>query len=253
MTSLAEPTPDFLKLLAHDVRWHLLLALALSDRRVQELTELLQRPQNLISYHLRQLREGGVVTVRRSSADARDAYYSLDLEQVRALYLESAESLHPGLAVTEEAVLDVDEEGVQRPFRVLFLCTYNSARSQLAEGIMRVAAGDEVEVYSAGSEPGQVHPLAVQAAATLGIDISRQQSKHMDQFVDQQFDYIITVCDRVRESCPVFPDDPQRIHWSFPDPAAVTGTETQKLHAFVATARELATRINYLRLRMTRR
>jgi protein-tyrosine-phosphatase len=122
--------------------------------------------------------------------------------------------------------------GGKRPFRILFLCTHNSARSQLAEGIMRSVAGAAVEVYSAGSEPDEVHPLAIEAAAVLGIDISGQESKHMDQFVGQTFDYVITVCDRVRESCPVFPNDPQKIHWSFADPTAVAGTYQQRLNAF---------------------
>ncbi|MFO7538062.1 MAG: helix-turn-helix domain-containing protein [Chloroflexota bacterium] len=255
MSLLVTLPPDFLKLLAHDVRWHLLMALALSDRRVQELVDLLQRPQNLISYHLRLLREGNLVRVRRSSADARDAYYSLDLDQVRALYLESGELLHPALTTgaQPESAAEGERLDGERPYRILFLCTHNSARSQLAEGIMRAAAGAQVEVYSAGSQPGQVHPLAIQAAAALGIDISGQQPKQLDQFVEQKFDYVITVCDRVRESCPVFPNDPQKIHWSFPDPAAVSGSEAQKRHAFRQTARELSTRINYLRLMMKKK
>jgi ArsR family transcriptional regulator, arsenate/arsenite/antimonite-responsive transcriptional repressor / arsenate reductase (thioredoxin) len=254
MSLIAQPTPDFIKLLAHDVRWHLMMALALSDRRVQELVDLLQRPQNLISYHLRLLREGDLVTVRRSSADARDTYYSLDLNQVRALYLASGAALHPALAATDQPEMGVAEEdlGGKRPLRVLFLCTHNSARSQLAEGIMRSQAGAAVEVYSAGSEPDEVHPLAIEAAAVLGIDIGQQESKDMDRFVGQPFDYVITVCDRVRESCPVFPDDPQKIHWSFADPTAVAGTYQQRLNAFVQTARELSTRINYLRLMMSK-
>jgi ArsR family transcriptional regulator, arsenate/arsenite/antimonite-responsive transcriptional repressor / arsenate reductase (thioredoxin) len=250
----AQPTPDFLKLLAHDVRWHLVAVLALSDRRVQELVEILQRPQNLISYHLRLLREGNLVSVRRSSADARDTYYSLDLPQVRTLYLASGAALHPALAADAQPEMAVAEGdlGGKQPFRILFLCTHNSARSQLAEGIMRSVAGAAAEVYSAGSEPDEVHPLAIEAAAVLGIDISQQESRHMDQFVGQTFDYVITVCDRVRESCPVFPNDPQQIHWSFADPTAVAGTYQQRLNAFVKTARELSTRINYLLMRMSK-
>lgn len=252
MILTAEQPPQFLKLLAHEVRWQLIAALVLSDRRVQELAELLQRPQNLISYHLRLLREGQVVGVRRSSADARDTYYSLELEQVRTLYMESGAAIHPALAVASDVAVGGVGEGEKRPFRIIFLCTHNSARSQLAEGLMRAAGGDQVEVYSAGSQPSQVHPLAIAAAHTLGIDISQQESKHMDQFVGQAFDYVITVCDRVRESCPAFPNDPQKIHWSFPDPAAVSGTEAKKRQAFVQTARELATRINYLHMMMSK-
>ncbi len=137
-------------------------------------------------------------------------------------------------------------------FRILFLCTHNSARSQLAEGILRANGGASVEVFSAGSEPGQVHPLAVRVAADIKIDMNQQRSKHLDEFVGQTFDYVITVCDQVREVCPVFPDDPRQIHWSFPDPAAVKGTEEEQFQAFMQTARELTTRISYLRLMLDR-
>ncbi|MAU00537.1 MAG: ArsR family transcriptional regulator [Anaerolineaceae bacterium] len=238
---------DFLKLLAHDVRWYLLSALAESDRRVQELVTLLQRPQNLISYHLRLLREGQVVKERRSSADGRDVYYSLDLALFQTLYQESGMALHPALACTQPGQAEESEVMVERPFRILFLCTHNSARSQLAEGILRASGGKLVTVFSAGSKPGGVHPLAIRAADALGFDISQQQSRHMDEFVGQKFDYVITVCDQVREVCPVFPNEPQQIHWSFPDPAAVVGSEADQFAAFVQTAQALTIRINYLR------
>lgn len=260
MIATANPTLDFLKLLAHDVRWQLLKALAESDRRVQELVEQLQRPQNLVSYHLRLLREGQVVYERRSSADGRDVYYSLDLDHLRALYLESGQMLHPSLAcaplTAEAAQLQAGNDkhmGEKRPFRILFLCTHNSARSQLAEGILRASGGNQVEVYSAGSEPSSVHPLAVRAAAAFNVDISSQHSKQMAEFAEQTFDYVITVCDLVREVCPVFLGDPQQIHWSFPDPTAVTGSDDEQFQAFLQTARELSTRISYLRLMMERR
>lgn len=261
MTLSTNISLNFLKLLAHDVRWHLLEALAESDRRVQELVTLLQRPQNLISYHLRLLREGQIVNERRSSADGRDVYYSLDLDHLRMFYLESGQTLHPALACTEMVKTDQpyqaessneEVEDAKRPFRILILCTHNSARSQLAEGILRANGGDLVEVFSAGSEPGQVHPMAVRAAAAINVDITQQRSKHMDKFVDQTFDYVITVCDQLREVCPVFPNDPRKIHWSFRDPAAVNGTEEEQFQAFMQTARELNTRISYLRWMLER-
>lgn len=116
--------------------------------------------------------------------------------------------------------------------RVLFLCTHNSARSQMAEGLLRKMGGEQFEVFSAGTEETRVHPMAIEAMREIGIDISGQRSKTLDTYSGQQFDYVITVCDRANESCPVFPSDTQRIHWSFDDPSAVTGTDEQRLRAF---------------------
>jgi len=115
--------------------------------------------------------------------------------------------------------------------RVLILCTANSARSQMAEGILRWLAGDRYEVFSAGSKATFVHPLAIRVMAEIGADISNQQSKTYEQFIGQSFDAVITVCDAANESCPFLPGQYRRIHWSFPDPAAVEGEEA-KLHAF---------------------
>lgn len=130
--------------------------------------------------------------------------------------------------------------------RVLFLCTHNSARSQMAEGLLRHLGEGKVEAYSAGTEVTRVHPLAILAMANLGIDISRQWSKHMDEYAGQTFDYVVTVCDHAAESCPYFPGDPERLHWSLPDPSAVEGDEETKLRAFVMTADQLAVRIRQL-------
>ena len=116
--------------------------------------------------------------------------------------------------------------------RVLFLCTHNSARSQMAEGLLRKMGGDQFEVFSAGTEETRVHPLAIEAMLEIGIDISGQRSKTLDEFKGQQFDYVITVCDRANETCPLFPSDTQRIHWSFDDPSAATGADEQRLRAF---------------------
>ena len=116
--------------------------------------------------------------------------------------------------------------------RVLILCTGNSARSQMAEGLLRNLAGERMEVFSAGTKPSVVNPLAIEAMHEQGIDISGHRSKHLDEFRAQPFDYVITVCDSAAETCPIFPGKAERIHWSFPDPAAAQGSEAERLAAF---------------------
>lgn len=116
--------------------------------------------------------------------------------------------------------------------RVLFLCTHNSARSQMAEGLLRALGGDRFEPYSAGTEATHVRPLAIRTMAELDIDISGQQSKTLDRYLDQPFDAVITVCDQANEACPVFYGARQRLHWSFPDPSQAQGTEDQQLAVY---------------------
>lgn len=123
--------------------------------------------------------------------------------------------------------------------RVLILCTGNSARSQMAEGLLRDLAGNRLEVYSAGTKPSVVNPFAIRAMSERGIDISRQRSKHLDEYINQPFDYVITVCDNAAEACPVFPGRAQRIHWGFSDPAAVTGEDAEILASFVKVRDDL--------------
>jgi arsenate reductase len=116
--------------------------------------------------------------------------------------------------------------------QVLILCTANSARSQMAEGLLRELAGDRVAVFSAGARPATVNPLAIAAMRERGIDITSHTSKHLDQFRAQPFDFVITVCDNAAEACPLFPGPAERIHWSLPDPAAATGDHAAQLAAF---------------------
>jgi arsenate reductase len=116
--------------------------------------------------------------------------------------------------------------------RVLILCTGNSARSQMAEGLLDHDAGDRFEVESAGTRPGRVRPEAIAVMNELGIDISHHRSKHVDEFQDQSFDYVLTVCDSAKESCPIFPSPSKRIHMGFEDPAAFRGTEQERLALF---------------------
>jgi arsenate reductase len=116
--------------------------------------------------------------------------------------------------------------------RILILCTGNSARSQMAEGLLRQDAGDRFEVYSAGTKPSHVRPEAIAVMRELGIDISGHRSKHVDDFADQRFDYVLTVCDNARESCPIFPAGATAIHHNFDDPAALHGSEEQRMALF---------------------
>lgn len=126
---------------------------------------------------------------------------------------------------------------------VLFVCTGNSARSQMAEGLLRHAGANRFNVWSAGTHPTYVRPEAVAVMKELGIDISGHRSKVVDEFVGQEFDYIITVCDNAKETCPVFPGKAERLHWSFEDPAAVEGSDDQRRAAFRKVGDEIRARI----------
>jgi ArsR family transcriptional regulator, arsenate/arsenite/antimonite-responsive transcriptional repressor / arsenate reductase (thioredoxin) len=248
--TLSQP-PGILTLLSHKIRWQILSALVQSDQRASELVELLNQPQNLISYHLQKLRHSGLVHIQRSRADGREVYYSLDLDRARQLYFSAGESLHPAISDKASQTDEFPNRKIQA--RVLFLCTHNSARSQMAEGILRERSSGRIKAFSAGTEPTSVHPLAIRALQELNINISDQRSKNLKDLLGQEFDYIITVCDRAREVCPVFPDDPVQIHWSFPDPTEVEGTESQRLAAFREIALQLNTRIAYLLLIIQRK
>jgi ArsR family transcriptional regulator, arsenate/arsenite/antimonite-responsive transcriptional repressor / arsenate reductase (thioredoxin) len=245
-TGSSSSPPAFLRLAAHPLRWRLLSELAHSDRRVSELCELVTRPHNLVSYHLAQLRAGGLVLSRRSQADGRDAYYVLDLRRCRDLLAESGGELHPGLRLSATPAGDRGRAGRRRRARVLFLCTGNSARSQIAEALTAQLADGSVQAFSAGSDPKPLHPNTVRVMRERGIDASGSRSKAMSGFADRRFDYVVSLCDRVREVCPEFPDHPQLIHWSVPDPARERDTDAESYPAFERTAAELARRIPFL-------
>jgi ArsR family transcriptional regulator, arsenate/arsenite/antimonite-responsive transcriptional repressor / arsenate reductase (thioredoxin) len=238
------PPPRFLQLAAHPLRWRLLSELAHSDRRVGELCALAGRRQSLVSYHLRQLRDGGLVSMRRSAADGRDSYYVLDLGRCSELLAGAGVALHPGLASARRPRA-AGERG-SAVARVLFLCTGNSARSQIAEALCEQLSGGAVSAASGGSHPKPLHPNAVQVMRERGVDISGRRPKHLGEFVAERFDYVISLCDRVREVCPEFPGGPELIHWSIPDPAREPGSDEEALPAFERTASELCTRIGFL-------
>ncbi|HEX9055976.1 MAG TPA: arsenate reductase ArsC [Ktedonobacterales bacterium] len=130
--------------------------------------------------------------------------------------------------------------------RVLFICTHNSARSQMAEGWLRSLAGDRYDAYSAGTEATSVRPLAIRAMAEVGIDISAQSSKTLHAYLSQPWDYVITVCDDANEACPVFPGGRVRLHWSFPDPSKASGSEEQQLAVYRQVRDAIRARIDQL-------
>ena len=232
--------PEFLQLAGHPLRWRLLKELARSDRAVHELTELAGEPQSLVSYHLAKLRDGHLVEARRSSADRRDTYYTLDLSNAGSQLSAAGAALHPGLRLSPPAPGD----RLRAPVRVLFLCTGNSARSQMAEALARSRG---IEAYSAGSHPKPLHPNALRAVReAFSLDLADFKSKHLDVFATQRFDWVISLCDRVREVCPQFPGQPETAHWSIANP--VTGEPDDVTYPlFAQTAAELASRIDFLR------
>jgi protein-tyrosine-phosphatase/DNA-binding transcriptional ArsR family regulator len=242
--TLGDP-PTFVRLVSHALRWRLLRELVQSDRAVWELMVLVEEPQSLVSYHLRLLRDGGLVSARRSSADRRDSYYTIDLSACREALQTAGRALHPALRLAPEPPARPRTGRSGRRQRVLFLCTGNSARSQMAEALLERMSAGTIEAASAGSHPKPLHPHAVRVLQTRGIDISANRTKHLDEFVSQRYDTVITLCDRVREVCPEFPSRPELVHWSIPDPAQEGRSEPASYPAFERTAAELETRISF--------
>lgn len=132
----------------------------------------------------------------------------------------------------------------EAPIRVLFVCTGNSARSVMAEALLRTRGGDRFDVYSAGTEPKGINPLTVKALGEAGIDASWARSKSVGEYLGQRFDYVVTVCDQARQACPVFPGVHESLHWGYEDPAAATGTEAERLAVFRRVLVQLGERIN---------
>jgi len=194
----APAPPPFLQLAGHPLRWRLLSELARSDRRVGELCDLAGQRQSLVSYHLRRLRDGGVVSARRSLADGRDTYYVLELARCGELLGSAGASLHPGLALRSDPGMG---NGSARA-RVLFLCTGNSARSQMAEALAEQLSAGAVRAVSAGSHPKPLHPNAVRVMRERGIDLTGRRSKHLGEFTGRRLHYVISLCDKLREVCP---------------------------------------------------
>ena len=246
----APPSPtEFLRLVAEPIRWQLLQELARCDRRVHELTALSGRPQNLVSYHLRELRTAGLVSARRSSADGRDSYYRAELTRCARMFSATGAALHPGVRLDLET-MPLPARSSRRRLRVLFLCTGNSARSQIAQALLEAMTDHRVDVRSAGSHPKVLHPNAVRVMAGRGVDISERTTTPLSRFTRMRFDHVITLCDKVREVCPEFPEHPDLIHWSVADPALEGDTDDATMLAFERTARELEERIGFFLARL---
>jgi protein-tyrosine-phosphatase/DNA-binding transcriptional ArsR family regulator len=238
--------PAFVALAAHPVRWALLTELAGSDYRVRELVERVGEPQNLVSYHLRLLRGGGLVTAKRSSFDGRDSYYHLDLDHCAEALAETGAALHPALRHDPAPIPAAGRRGtasggsLRTRCSVLFVCTGNSARSPIAEALLRRRTTGQMTVASAGVRPKpRLHPDAVRVLREeFGIDVDGHRPRHLDTLARRRFQYVITLCDKAREACPEFAHDPWRIHWSVPDPDTVS--------AFRHVAADIDTRVRHL-------
>lgn len=241
--------PLVVRLLANPVRWKLVRQLAFSDRRVWELAKVLGQPQNLVSYHLRQLRDGGLVTSRRSSLDARDTYYSLNLSACSQALSDAAAAVHPGLVHWPGAKQGEEDCGPTGPAqRVLFVCTGNSGRSPMAQALLTHHAGTRIQAASAGIRPKPIHPMAVAVMRDrYGIDIASHRPVPVAAVAGLRFDYVISLCDKAREACPEFSGQAGRMHWSLPDPASAKGG-LAGYSAFESTAADLEARIGYLLL-----
>jgi ArsR family transcriptional regulator, arsenate/arsenite/antimonite-responsive transcriptional repressor / arsenate reductase (thioredoxin) len=237
--------PPALRLIADPVRWRLLRELAGGDLRVRELVAALGEPQNLVSYHLGQLRSRGLVTARRSNFDGRDTYYSLDLAGCADALAGAAHALHPGLAAAGDGAGPTGDAAAPR--RVLFVCTGNSGRSPMAAALLRHSGGRRVRAASAGTRPRPLHPAAaVVLRDRYRIDISGHRPTPVTDVASTPFDYVISLCDRAREECPEFAGSPRHVHWSLPDPAAGAASPRAAYTGFERLAAELTTRIHYL-------
>jgi ArsR family transcriptional regulator, arsenate/arsenite/antimonite-responsive transcriptional repressor / arsenate reductase (thioredoxin) len=275
-------SPEVLGALAHDLRWTIVGLLAPGDLRTSELVSRTGEAPSLVSYHLARLRDAGLVSARRSTADGRDSYQVLDLDALGQALADMATRIHPSLGQVMsdmaarihpslvQAMADTatrihpsfvqapsarrgpsadladplgSESGPRVSARVVFICSGNSARSPMAAGWLNHLGAGRVTALSAGVTPRPLHPLAVAAMAEHGVDISAHQATHLDAFADQRFTRVITLCDRARENCGELPAAPVAAHWSIPDPSRAHPPD---LDAFRATASELRTRVRYL-------
>ena len=247
-SSSSQAAPAFLRLAGHPLRWQLLAGLAHSDLRVRELVSLVGQPQNLVSYHLRLLRDGGLVTATRSSFDGRDSYYHLDLERCAHALAGTGAALHPALRLDPTTPGSPVHPRRLPRLTVLFVCTGNSARSPIAEALLRQHTAGQLTVASAGSRPKpRLHPHTVRVLRDhFGVDVGAQRPRHLDTLTGRRFDYVITLCDKAREVRSEFGGRPRLLHWSVPDPTAAGTSDQASYSAFTRTAADIDTRVRHL-------
>lgn len=234
--------PSILEALGHDIRWQLVCELSGSDLRVTELVAATGEAQNLVSYHLRLLRAAGLIHERRSSADGRDIYYRLDRQTVAAQMTNALATLCPGPAAA------TGDQALGQPVRgqlasVLFLCTGNSARSQIAEAMLRRLGGRRVLVRSAGTHPVGVHPEVYKVLRSRNVHVSNLRSKSIAEFAGHTFDSVVSLCDIARTEPVELRGKPRLVHWSIPDPVAAQGGGAAVAAAFDRVAREIEMRV----------
>ena len=228
-------------LFGNELRWRLARQLSKSDLKVGELTSSAGEAQNLVSYHLRILREAGLVRERRSSADGRDVYYSLERSAVTAALLGALAAINPAAELAASGAAEAPAGG--RLASVLFLCTGNSARSQIAEAILRELGGRHVTVRSAGTDPVGVHPQVFEVLESRGVQVGDLRSKSVAEFAEQVFDYVVTLCDIARSEPIALAGKPRLAHWSIPDPVATRGGGAAVARAFERVANEIEMRV----------
>jgi protein-tyrosine-phosphatase len=231
-----------MRMASHPLRWALLTELAVTDQRVRELAAAVDEPQNLISYHLRLLRSSGLIGSRRSTFDGRDSYYHLNLARCAGEFGEAAAALHPALApaTTKPAARPASRA-------VLFLCSGKSARSPMAEALLRTKSQGRIRAASAGSHPKAcVHRNAIRIMRDeYGIDLRGTRPQPLTTVAQRHFDCVITLCDKVRE----YARDrglATAMHWSVPDPSLAADTDQGSYLEFHRVASELNNRIDFL-------
>ncbi len=237
--------PEFVRLAAHPLRWRLLTTLANGDFRVRELVWWVDAPQNLVSYHLRLLRDGGLVTARRSSFDGRDSYYHLDLTRCADALAETGAALHPALHMEAGSA---GGRSRSRHVAVLFVCTGNSVRSPIAEALLRHYAADSVTVTSAGTRPKpRLHPDTLRILGDeYGIDAAGLVPRDVSTLAHRRFDRVVTLCDRARETSHEFPHHTRGAHWSIPELVPASSRKNDVYASFQRTAADIDTRIRHL-------